>query len=81
MPRNDDMAINLDQAPRKDLWLTKIYKDRLVIAEAILDKETGKWTARVTIAHTMYPAESFDTEEEAETFARNRIHRQQDKLA
>jgi hypothetical protein len=33
------------------------------------DKQTGKWAARIIIAHTMHPAGLFDTEEEAETFA------------
>jgi len=47
----------------------KMYKDRLVIVGAAPDKQTGKWTARITIAHTMYPAGSFDTEEKAEAFA------------
>ena len=47
----------------------KLYKGRLVIAAANLDNATGKWTPRITIAHTMYPPMSFDTEQEAETFA------------
>ena len=47
----------------------KMYKDRLVIVGAALDKQTDKWAARITIAHTMHPAGSFDTEEEAEAFA------------
>jgi hypothetical protein len=38
-------------------------KDRLVIVGAALDKQTGKWTARITIAHTMHPAGLFDIEE------------------
>ena len=46
----------------------KMYKGRLVIAAATLDKETGKWIARVTVSHTMYPPLSFDTEQEAEAF-------------
>ena len=44
-------------------------KDRLVIVRAALDEQTGKWTARITIGHTMQPAGSFDTEEKAEAFA------------
>ncbi len=47
----------------------KMYKDRLVIVGAAPDKQTSKWAARITIAHTMHPAGLFDTEEEAETFA------------
>ncbi len=47
----------------------KMYKDRLVIVGAALDKQTGKWAARLTIAHTMHPAGLFDTEEKAEAFA------------
>ena len=46
----------------------KFYKGRLVIAAASLDKESGKWIARITVAHTMYPAVTFDTEQEAEAF-------------
>jgi hypothetical protein len=47
----------------------KLYKGRLVIAAAGLDKERGKWIARVTVAHTMYLPVPFDTEQEAEDFA------------
>jgi hypothetical protein len=47
----------------------KMYKDRLVIVGAAPDKQTGKLTARITIAHTMHPAGSFDTDEEAKTLA------------
>ena len=46
----------------------KFYKGRLVIAVASLDKKSGKWIARITVAHTMYPAVTFDTEQEAEAF-------------
>jgi hypothetical protein len=46
----------------------QMYKGRLVIAATTLDKETGKWIARITVAHTMYPPLSFDTEQEAEAF-------------
>jgi len=46
-----------------------MYKERLVIVGAAPDKQNGKWTARITIADTMHPAGSFDTEEEAEASA------------
>jgi hypothetical protein len=46
----------------------KFYNGRLVIAAASLDKKSGKWIARITVAHTMYPAVTFDTEQEAEAF-------------
>jgi hypothetical protein len=47
----------------------KMFEDRLVIVGAAVDKQTGKWAAKITIARTMHPTGLFDTEEEAETFA------------
>jgi hypothetical protein len=45
-----------------------------------VDKQTGKWAAKITIARTMHPTGLFDTEEEAENLCsqvRNRLHRRQ----
>ena len=36
---------------------------------AAVDKQTGKWATKITIARTMHPTGLFDTEEEAEIFA------------
>ncbi len=63
------MKETFENQKRRALMANKMYKDRLVIVGAAPDKQTGKWTARITIAHTMYPAGSFDTEEKAEAFA------------
>ena len=60
-------TVNLRGAERRDVMANKMYKTGNCWAAP--DKQSGKWAARITIAHTMRPAGLFDTEEEAETYA------------
>jgi hypothetical protein len=47
---------------------SKVYKDQLAIVTAVLDKATGKWTAKIEISQSLSPSTTFDSEKEAEEF-------------
>ena len=47
---------------------SKVYKDQLAIVTPVLDKATGKWTAKIEISQSLSPPTTFDSEKEAEEF-------------
>ena len=45
-----------------------LHKDRLALAIASLDKETGKWKLMIEISHRFYPSDEFISQKAAESF-------------
>jgi hypothetical protein len=45
-----------------------LHKDRLALAIASFDNETGKWKLMIEISHRFYPCDGFTSREAAESF-------------